>query len=238
MSELFGHEKGAFTGATRAHAGKFELADNGTLFMDEVTDLPLSVQASLLRVLQQGEVVRVGGEKTMVVNARVIAASNKELTELVPGGGFRLDLYYRLCTIVLRMPPLRERPSDIEPLAREIAEELGQKYARPAPPMSDAVTGALMAHAWPGNIRELRNIVERMFLMPGGGRPTRAWVEDLLATDRPMGDRLAATPAHHLSLAAKRARLQAVLRRHKDNKTATAQELGVTRKTIHKWLRK
>ncbi|HLY08424.1 MAG TPA: phosphoenolpyruvate hydrolase family protein, partial [Planctomycetota bacterium] len=121
MSELFGHERGAFTGATRAHSGKFELADGGTLFMDEVTDLPLSVQASLLRVLQEKEIVRVGGEKAIGVTVRLIAASNKDFKELIPGGKFRLDLYYRLSTIVLRMPPLRERQEDIPFLVWELS---------------------------------------------------------------------------------------------------------------------
>src|SRR5258706_3867270 len=113
MSGLFGHWRGAFTGATRAHSGKFELADGGTLFMDEVTDLPLTAQASLLRVLQEKEIVRVGGEKTIGVNVRLVAASNKDFRELIPAGRFRLDLYYRLSTAVLRMPPLRERQKDI-----------------------------------------------------------------------------------------------------------------------------
>src|SRR5215831_6091705 len=133
MSELFGHERGAFTGATRAHAGKFELADGGTLFMDEVTDLPLSVQASLLRVLQEKEIVRVGGEKTIGVNVRLIAASNKDFKELIPAGRFRLDLYYRLSTVVLRMPPLRERAEDIPFLVWELSQEFSQKYGCPVP---------------------------------------------------------------------------------------------------------
>jgi two-component system response regulator HydG len=237
MSELFGHEKGAFTGATRTHAGKFESAHGGTLFMDEVTDLPASVQAALLRVLQQREIVRVGGERTIFVNVRVIAASNQEFSTVVPAGRFRLDLYYRLSTVILRVPPLRERTEDIPLLVRAIAEELSQKYGRPAPRLGDALMAALLRHSWPGNIRELRNAVERVFLLPRAGAPSRAWLEEMLAADRALGERLAPANAPYLSLDARRSRLAEVLARHDGNRTAAARELGVSRKTIHKWLK-
>ena len=235
MSELFGHEKGAFTGAVRAHLGKFELAQGGTLFMDEVTELPAAVQASLLRVLQEREIVRVGGEKTIGVTVRLIAASNRDFQELIPAGRFRLDLYYRLGTIVLRMPPLRERPEDIPFLVREIAQEFSQKYGTPAPRIPDSVMAALARHSWPGNIRELRNVVERLFLLGKGKTLSRAWFDEIFAADRAVGEGL---PAAHLSIAARRERLSEVLARHQGNKTAAARELGVTRKTVHKWLRK
>jgi two-component system response regulator HydG len=239
MSELFGHEKGAFTGATRAHVGKFEMADGGTLFMDEVADLPLSVQASLLRVLQEREIVRVGGEKTIAVNVRLIAATNKDFRELIPAGRFRLDLYYRLSTVVLRMPPLRERHEDIPFLVWEFAQEFCQKYGAPAPRIPDSVLSALMHHTWPGNIRELRNLVERLFLLGRGKAFSRAWFEEMFAADRAVGEsfRPSAPSPSVLSLAEKRERLSEVLARHRGNKTAAARELGVTRKTIHKWLR-
>ncbi len=237
MSELFGHEKGAFTGATRTHAGRFEQADGGTLFMDEVADLPLSVQASLLRVLQEGEVARVGAEKSIGVNVRLIAAANRDFRTLVPAGRFRLDLYYRLSTVVLRMPPLRERPEDIPFLVHEIAQEFAQKYGTPAPRFPEPVMGALARHAWPGNIRELRNVVERLFLL-GRGRPlSRARFEEIFAEDRDVAATLAALAPPPLSLAARRERLDEVLARHRGNKTAAARELGVTRKTVHKWLK-
>ncbi len=237
MSELFGHEKGAFTGATRTHIGKFELATGGTLFMDEVTDLPPSVQAALLRVLQQKEIVRVGGERTMLVDVRVVAASNKEFRDLIPTGRFRLDLYYRLSTIVIRMPPLRERPEDIPHLIRDVARELAQRYGRAMPRLTDPVMNVLVRHNWPGNIRELRNAVERMFVFKAGGTPSRAWLEEMLAGDRALGERLVPPSSPHLSLTAKRERLEEVLSRNGGSKTAAARELGVTRKTIHKWLR-
>jgi transcriptional regulator with PAS, ATPase and Fis domain len=237
MSELFGHERGAFTGATRAHSGKFELADGGTLFMDEVTDLPLSVQASLLRVLQEKEIVRVGGEKTIGVNVRLVAASNKDFRELIPAGRFRLDLYYRLSTVVLRMPPLRERREDLPFLVWELSQEFSQKYSCPAPRIPDPVMSALARHPWPGNIRELRNVVERVFLLGRGKSFSSAWFEEMFAADREVGERLAPAAAAPATLAARREKLQEALARHGGSKTAAARELGVTRKTIHKWLK-
>jgi two-component system response regulator AtoC len=237
MSELFGHERGAFTGATRAHSGKFELADGGTLFMDEVTDLPLSVQASLLRVLQEKEILRVGGEKTMGVSVRLVAASNRDFKELIPAGRFRLDLYYRLSTVVLRMPPLRERREDLPFLVWELAQEFSQKYGCPAPRIPDAVMSALGRHPWPGNIRELRNVVERVFLLGRGKSFSAAWFEEMFAADREVGERLAPAAAPPATLAARREKLQEALARHRGSKTAAARELGVTRKTIHKWLK-
>jgi DNA-binding NtrC family response regulator/predicted TIM-barrel enzyme len=237
MSELFGHEKGAFTGATRTHAGRFEQADGGTLFMDEVADLPLTVQASLLRVLQEGEVVRVGGEKSIAVTVRLIAATNRDFKSLVPAGRFRLDLYYRLSTVVLRMPPLRERPEDIPFLVHEISQEFAQKYGCPAPRFPETVMGALARHSWPGNIRELRNVVERLFLLGRGQPLSRALFDEIFAADREVGQTLGALAPPPLSLAARRERLDEVLSRHRGNKTAAARELGVTRKTVHKWLK-
>jgi two-component system response regulator HydG len=235
MSELFGHERGAFTGATRAHLGKFELAQGGTLFMDEVADLPLPVQASLLRVLQEREIVRVGGEKSIAVSVRLLAASNRDFQDLIPAGRFRLDLYYRLSTVVLRMPPLRDRQEDIPYLVREISEEFGQKYGIPAPRLPDSVMGVLVRHRWPGNIRELRNVVERLILLGRGKAFSRAWFEEIFAADRAVGEKLPAVPAG-LPLSARRERLREVLERHGGNKSAAARELGVTRKTVHKWL--
>jgi DNA-binding NtrC family response regulator/predicted TIM-barrel enzyme len=236
LSELFGHERGAFTGATRAHLGKFELAHGGTLFMDEVTDLPPPVQASLLRVLQEHEIVRVGGEKTIAVNVRLIAASNKDFQELIPAGRFRLDLYYRLSTVVLRMPPLRSRQEDIPLLVWELAQELSRKYGAPVPRIPESVMGALARHSWPGNIRELRNVVERLFLLGKGKSFSRAWFDEIFAADRAVGESLPAS-ATRLTIAARRGRLQEVLARLHGNKSAAARELGVTRKTVHKWLR-
>jgi len=237
MSELFGHERGAFTGATRTHSGRFEQADGGTLFMDEVTELPLSVQASLLRVLQEKEIVRVGGEKAIGVTVRLIAASNKDFKDLIPAGKFRLDLYYRLSTVVLRMPPLRERQEDLPYLVWELSQEFSQKYGCASPRIPDAVMHALARHPWPGNIRELRNVIERVFLLGRGQSFSRQWFEEMFAADRAVGETLAPTVAVPVSLEARKDKLQEALARHGGNKTAAARELGVTRKTIHKWLK-
>jgi transcriptional regulator with PAS, ATPase and Fis domain len=238
MSELFGHERGAFTGATRAHSGRFELADGGTLFMDEVTELPPSVQASLLRVLQEKEIVRVGGEKAIGVNVRLIAASNKDFKELIPAGKFRLDLYYRLSTVVLRIPPLRERPEDIPFLVWELSQEFSQKYGVAAPRIPDPVLTVLARHPWPGNIRELRNVIERVFLLGRGRSFSKSWFEEMFAAELAVGQTLAPRPSSPVSLAERRDKLEEALARHRGNKTAAARELGVTRKTIHKWLKK
>src|SRR6516225_7224190 len=167
-SELFGHEKGAFTGAATARRGKFELADNGTLFLDECGDLHSSSQAKLLRVLQEGEFHRVGGEQPIRVSVRVLAATNRDLGDMVAQGKFREDLYYRLCVMPVRMPSLRERREDIRPLADYfLAEFCARNNFRPKAFDPTAVE-ALEQYAWPGNIRELRNVVERMAILAQG----------------------------------------------------------------------
>src|SRR5437867_9723812 len=160
-SELFGHEKGAFTGATAARRGKFELADGGTLFLDEVGDLHASSQAKLLRVLQEGEFQRVGGEQAIRVSVRVIAATNRELSEMVAQQKFREDLYYRLCVVPVRVPSLRERPEDIGALAEYFLGEFCARNNFHPKQLALDVFEAFEDYAWPGNIRELRNTVER-----------------------------------------------------------------------------
>src|SRR6185369_9242098 len=161
-SELFGHEKGAFTGAAALRRGRFELADGGTILLDEVGDLHEASQAKLLRVLQDGEVQRVGGEQAIRVNVRVIAATNRRLDELVSAGAFRADLYYRLSVVPIRVPALRERVEDIGELARYfLAEFTARNNLRPRV-MEPDVVPMLERYHWPGNVRELRNVVERM----------------------------------------------------------------------------
>ncbi len=160
-SEFFGHVKGAFTGAARARTGRFALAHNGTLFLDEVGELPLEMQAKLLRVLQEGEFERVGDDRTRQVNVRVIAASNRDLMAESQEGRFRMDLFYRLNVLPLHIPPLRERTDDIVPLARLFLEATERRLNIKAPALSDADERALVAYPFPGNVRELRNIVER-----------------------------------------------------------------------------
>jgi formate hydrogenlyase transcriptional activator len=167
-SELFGHLKGAFTGATDRRIGRFELADGGTLFLDEVSELPLDTQTKLLRVLQEGEFEPVGSSKSMSVNVRVIAASNRDLQADVANGRFRADLFYRLNVFPITVPPLRERSEDIPALAQFFMERCARKLGKPLRSIDGATLAALQAHAWPGNIRDLQNTIERAAILSGG----------------------------------------------------------------------
>ena len=167
-SELFGHEKGSFTGATERRIGKFELADGGTIFLDEVGELPLDLQAKLLRVLQEKEYERVGGSRVLLTNARVIAATNRVLANEVAAGRFRADLYYRLNVFPIHLPPLRERAEDIEPLARHFMQRLSQRMAKPLRQLRPTDLAALQAYAWPGNIRELEHVLEQAIIVSQG----------------------------------------------------------------------
>jgi two-component system nitrogen regulation response regulator NtrX len=164
-SELFGHERGSFTGATAQRIGKFELADTGTLFLDEIGDMSLSAQAKVLRVLELGEFSRVGGARTINVDVRVIAATNKNLAREVAGGRFREDLFFRLNVVPLTVPALRDRRSDIPLLARHFVQELSRENKSRARQLSDAAIRALAACPWPGNVRELRNVIERLVIL-------------------------------------------------------------------------
>jgi transcriptional regulator with PAS, ATPase and Fis domain len=161
-SELFGHEKGAFTGAAGARKGYFEEADNGTIFMDEVGELPLGTQVRLLRVLESGEFIRVGSSKAQKVNVRVVGATNADMLKGVEKNEFREDLYYRLNTVEIHLPPLRERKGDIHLLFRKFAQDFSQKYRVPAVRLDDEAVRVLEAYRWPGNIRQLRNLVEQL----------------------------------------------------------------------------
>ncbi|MGH9795572.1 MAG: sigma-54-dependent transcriptional regulator, partial [Candidatus Acidiferrales bacterium] len=167
-SELFGHEKGAFTGAGARHAGKFEQADGGTLFLDEIGDMPLPMQAKLLRVLEEGEIERVGGEKATKVDVRVIVATHRNLDELVRQGSFRQDLYHRIYVFPLALPPLRERVDDISTLAEHFAQQVAQQNGWKAKYFALEAIAELQQYAWPGNVRELRNVVERLLLLANG----------------------------------------------------------------------
>jgi two-component system nitrogen regulation response regulator NtrX len=169
-SELFGHVRGAFTGALAAKKGKFELADAGTLFLDEVGDMTLKTQAKVLRALQEQRIEPVGGSGSVTVDVRVIAATNKRLEEEIRRGSFREDLFFRLNVIPFQVPPLRERREDIPLLARHFAAELAAEYGRRPKQLAAEAVEVLMAHPWPGNVRELRNIIERLVIMTPGDR--------------------------------------------------------------------
>ncbi|WP_462158176.1 sigma-54 interaction domain-containing protein [Pseudoalteromonas sp. GB56] len=167
-SELFGHEKGAFTGATQRRKGRFELADGGTLFLDEIGELPLPAQGKLLRVLQEHEFERLGGQQTIKVNIRLIAATNRDLWDMVQQGTFRMDLYYRLNVFPLRVPALKERIDDIELLASQLLAKLSQKLGRKFDSISNRSLSLLKSYDWPGNIRELQNTLERAAILTQG----------------------------------------------------------------------
>ena len=164
-SELFGHEKGAFTGAVQKKQGKFELADGGTIFLDEIGDMSLELQAKLLRVLQEMQVERVGGTGLIPVDVRVLAATNKNLEEEVASGNFRDDLFFRLNVIIIDIPPLRARKKDIPPLIDYFQKKLSQKFQRAYPALDSAVVDQFMAYHWPGNVRELENTLERLLVL-------------------------------------------------------------------------
>ncbi len=169
-SELFGHEKGAFTGALARQIGRFELADGGTIFLDEIGDLPLALQAKILRVLQEGEFERVGGSKTLKVDVRVIAATNQDLEQAMEQQRFRPDLYYRVNVFPIRMPCLRERREDIPLLARHFAMMYSARMGKKIDEIPPSVLQALSAYHWPGNIRELQNVMERAVIISRGTR--------------------------------------------------------------------
>ncbi len=167
-SELFGHEKGAFTGAAERRLGRFELADTGTLFLDEIGEIPPATQVKLLRVLEEQEFMRVGGVQPISVDVRVIAATNQPLRELVDGGKFRADLFYRLNVLRIYLPPLRERPDDIPLLVRRFIQDYSQRHERPFHGISADAMQMLVAYEWPGNVRELRNLIESMVVLSPG----------------------------------------------------------------------
>ncbi|MBO7248066.1 MAG: sigma-54-dependent Fis family transcriptional regulator, partial [Bacteroidaceae bacterium] len=164
-SELFGHEKGAFTGAISDRNGYFAEANNGTIFLDEVAELPLATQARLLRVLESGEFIKVGSSKVETTNVRVVAATNVDLLKAIEQGRFREDLYYRLCTIPVKIPSLRERPQDIALLFRKFAADCAEKYQMPAIQLTDDARNLLVKYHWPGNVRQLKNITEQISIM-------------------------------------------------------------------------
>jgi two-component system nitrogen regulation response regulator NtrX len=233
-SELFGHEKGAFTGAAALRRGKFELAHGGTIFLDEVGDLHEASQAKLLRVLQDGEIQRLGGEQAIRVSVRVISATNRRLEDMVASGSFREDLYYRLSGFPIRVPALRERLQDIGELVPYfLAEFCARNNFRPRTVDATALA-ALAAYHWPGNVRELRNVVERMAILAAGDRITAESVPVELRAPR------SARPAAGLQEvrdAAERDRIRRALEETDWNVAGAARLLGTERTALHKRIR-
>ncbi|HXX43531.1 MAG TPA: sigma-54 dependent transcriptional regulator [Candidatus Acidoferrales bacterium] len=242
-SELFGHEKGSFTGAAARHIGKFELAHRGTLFLDEIGDMPLAMQAKLLRVLEEGEIERVGGGSPFAVDVRVVVATHRNLEEQVKQGTFREDLYHRVFVFPIMLPPLRERREDIRVLAEHFVRQLSeQNHWKPKAFSAEAIA-ALEAYAWPGNVRELRNVIERVLLYATGETIEAATVQRALpqgvARGAAVGGNGAAAASAEGTLAQRvecfeRETLLAELKRNRNHMTNTAKALGLERSHLYK----
>jgi two-component system response regulator AtoC len=223
-SELFGHERGAFTGAGQAKPGLLETAEGGTVLLDEVGDMPLSIQVKLLRVLEERQVLRIGGTRPRPIDVRVLSATNKDLAAEVEAGSFRRDLFFRLNSITIEIPPLRQRASEIEPLARRFAEQAAARLSKPVPQIDADVWERLVQCRWPGNVRQLRNVMERAVVLARGGRIT----SDTIAADIQAGPPFAAAPV----AADERREIAAVLERCAGNQTRAAALLGISRRTL------
>jgi two-component system nitrogen regulation response regulator NtrX len=231
-SELFGHEKGAFTGAAAARRGRFELADGGSIFLDEVGDLQEASQAKLLRVLQDGEFQRLGSERSIKVSVRVISATNRQLDALVGDGRFRRDLFYRLSVVPIQVPPLRERVEDVRALAEYfLADHCVRNNFRPKT-IEDEVFAVLEHYDWPGNVRELRNTIERMAILTPGDRIPVDSVPLEIRTGKPRASTLQGTRD-----AAERERLVQALEQTNWNVSSAARALGIERTHLHKRLK-
>jgi two-component system nitrogen regulation response regulator NtrX len=239
-SELFGHEKGAFTGAVSRREGKFELADGGSILLDEIGDMSPTVQAKVLRVLEEGVFERVGGSKPLAGDVRILAATNKDLTRAVERGQFREDLFFRLNVVPIHVPPLRERPEDIPLLVEHFLRLYCLREERPPVEVAPEVLDRLQRHDWPGNVRELRNTLERMAILSDTGRLE---VDDLPFVPRP--GRSAARPAfldaatfEQFKDSAERAYLEHQLERHAWNVAKTAKVLAMPRSNLYKKIEK
>jgi two-component system, NtrC family, nitrogen regulation response regulator NtrX len=233
-SELFGHEKGAFTGATSARRGKFEMADGGTLFLDEVGDLHAGSQAKLLRVLQEGEFHRVGGEQNIRVTVRVVSATNRDLSAMVAQGKFREDLYYRVSVVPIRVPALRERPQDIRLLADYFLEDFCTRNNFRAKTLDEAVYEELEGYSWPGNARELRNVIERMAILSAAEHIVAAAIPIEIRVQKEAGPR---STVHEARESAEREHLLRALEGASWNVSGAARALGMERTNLHKRIR-
>jgi two-component system, NtrC family, nitrogen regulation response regulator NtrX len=233
-TELFGHEKGSFTGATASRRGKFELADNGTIFLDEVGDLHGASQAKLLRVLQEGEFHRVGGEQIIHVNVRVISATNRDLAGLVTQDKFREDLYYRLSVVPIRVPSLRERPHDVKLMAEYFLEDFCSRNNFRRKALDPAVISSLEGYSWPGNARELRNVVERMAILTSGDRIGPDSIPVEIRLQRESGPKSTVQEARE---SAERDHILRALEETSWNVSGAARALGMERTNLHKRIR-
>jgi DNA-binding NtrC family response regulator len=247
-SELFGHERGAFTGATARRKGRFELADGGTLFLDEISEIDATVQVKLLRVLEERTFERVGGDETIEVDIRLIAATNRDLRKCVEQGTFREDLYYRLDVVGIHMPPLRAREQDIPVLCSHFLRDFAAKNGKAISGITPDAMAVLQRYDWPGNVRELRNTMEKMVVLARGDRLTARDLPPNIR-DAVRGVELPAAPMPALSVAQpdasllegsladmEKSKILAVLEKCGGNRTKAASELGISRRTLHRKL--
>jgi two-component system nitrogen regulation response regulator NtrX len=236
-SELFGHEKGAFTGAAARHTGKFEQAHRGTLFLDEIGDMPLAMQAKLLRVLEEGEIERVGGDRPIAVDVRIVVATHRNLEEQVRQGSFRQDLFHRVYVFPLVLPPLRERREEIPALAAHFAAQVAEQNGWKQKAFTPEALEELAGYSWPGNVRELRNVVERVLLLAAGDAVDAATVRLALPQAAPgtvaTGSTGSGTLAERAEAFEKEV-LLAELKRHHHHMTNTAKALGLERSHLYK----
>lgn len=234
-SELFGHEKGAFTGADKTHRGKFEIANNGTILLDEIGELSMNTQAKLLRVLQEREFERVGGSGTLKINFRLIASTNKDLKREVEMGSFRNDLYYRINVMPIRLPPLRERKEDIAVLANYFISELSKEMNKKISPLSQEAIEIFRGYDWPGNVRELRNIVERLVVMSHTSEINLSDIPEELK----INGRVKILPKAGASLIESRKEFERqfildALSRNHQNVGRTAEDISIAKKNLYK----
>ena len=233
-SELFGHTKGSFTGASEDRRGKFEEADSATLFLDEIGDMSAKTQAKVLRALQEGRFTRVGGTRPLSSDARVLSATNKDLSEEIRRGTFREDLYFRLAVVPIQVPALRERAEDIPPLASHFLQAAARRFGMKAKRLSSAALAALQAYDWPGNVRELKNLVERLLILAPreeigpADLPLPAPVDGALAADAPLKDARDDFERRYIL---------AALKRYRGNVTRTAEALAIERSNLHRKLK-
>jgi DNA-binding NtrC family response regulator len=239
-SELFGHEKGAFTGAAVKHLGKFEQADGGTLFLDEIGDMPVAMQAKLLRVLEEGEVERVGGDKPIKVNVRVVVATHRNLEDLVKQNAFRRDLFHRVYVFPLTLPPLRERPEDFSELVAHFARQVAAQNGWKEKIFTEEAISELRKYGWPGNVRELRNIVERLILLSTDENVGAAEVRLILPTSDSVSNGSSSSAGNSTGTLAERTEaferetMLAEIRRHNFHMTNVARALGLERSHLYK----
>ncbi len=239
-SELFGYERGAFTGAVSSKAGKFELANGGTLLLDEISEMDIRLQAKLLRVLQQGEVDRIGGRRPVPVDVRIVATTNKNLTECIKDGSFREDLYYRLNVVNFTLPPLKDRLGDVELLAESFMRKYAEKNQKPIKGFSPDAMGKLNQYGWPGNIRELENVIERAVITASQTLVEATDIQiESQRSNTVMEASLLSDPSEKINWAPgrtlddiERSVILEALEFHKGNRTHTARALGISIRTL------